>query len=29
MVSHLDLDGTEAEGWKLRVATTGAVPVPR
>ena len=29
MVGHLDLDGTEAEGWKLKVATTGAVPVPR
>lgn len=28
MVGHLDLDGTEAEGWKLEVATTGAVPVP-
>jgi hypothetical protein len=29
MVGHLDLDGAEAEGWKLQVATTGAVPVPR
>jgi len=29
LVGHLDLDGSEAEGWKLRVATTGAVPVPQ
>jgi hypothetical protein len=28
MVGHLDLDGSAAEGWKLRVATTGAVPLP-
>ncbi len=29
LVGHLDLDGSPAEGWKLQIATTGAVPVPR
>jgi len=28
LVGHLDLDGTLAEGWKLEVATTGAVALP-
>jgi hypothetical protein len=27
-VRHLDLDGTDAQGWKLKVADTVAVMVP-
>lgn len=27
LISRLNLDGTQAEGWKLKIASTGAVPV--
>ena len=29
LVGHLNLDGTEAEDWKLRVVSSGPVPVGR
>lgn len=28
LVAHLDLDGTEAESWKLDLVSTGPVPIP-
>ncbi len=27
LISRLNLDGTQAEGWKLKIASTGAVPL--
>jgi hypothetical protein len=27
LAGHVDLDGTRAEGWKLQVVSSGAVPV--